>query len=140
LPTFYTISTVRNDIDRYQKNDSYSNCCSDLCSFFKDKSIEEIFDQPQILYQGIGFRYIKSRLDNSNNAKGKSNGYRLYYYVDKTKGTITILGFYPKTGRFGKPGLTKQEEKNMIEEYKASYRSGTLMEHEIGEAFSLVEQ
>lgn len=138
MPTFYTISSVRNDIERYQKNDSYSNCCNDLCSFFKDKSIGDIFDQPQILFQGIGFRYLKSRLDNSNNAKGKSNGYRLYYYVDKPKETVTILGFYPKTGRFGKPDITNQEEKSMIEEYKAEYRAGLLLKHEIIERFSLI--
>jgi mRNA-degrading endonuclease RelE of RelBE toxin-antitoxin system len=111
LPNFYTISSVRSDLSRYKKNNSYGNCCIDLCSFFQYKSIEDIFNQPQVLYENGNFRYLKSRLDNSNNGKGKSCGYRLYYYVDREKESVTLLGFYPKVGKYGKPDISKTEEK-----------------------------
>ncbi len=55
------------------------------------KLIDEIFSQPQILYDNGNFRYLKSRVDNSSNGKGKSYGYRLYYYVDREKAAVTLL-------------------------------------------------
>lgn len=62
----------------------------------------------------------------------------MYYYVDKNKKTITILGFYAKTGKLGKPDLSKQEEKHIIEEYKSEYKAGILQEHEIVATFSII--
>jgi len=135
LPVFYTISSVRSDLSRYKKNNSYSNCCNDLCSFFLNKSIDDIFSLPQILYDNGDFRYLKSRLDNSNNGKGKSCGYRLYYYVDREKECVTLLGFYPKVGKYGKPDISKAEEKQMILDYKEELRAGLLVEHSIKKNF-----
>lgn len=135
MPDFYTISSVRSDLSRYKKNNSYSNCYSDLCSFFQNKSIEDIFNQPQVLYENGNFRYLKSRLDNSNNGKGKSCGYRLYYYVDREKESVTLLGFYPKVGKYGKPDISKAEEKKMILDYREELRTNSLVEHSIKNNF-----
>lgn len=129
--SFYTIASVRSDLSRYKKNNSYSNCFDDLCSFFHGKSIDEIFSQPQTLYDNGNFRYLKSRLENSSNGKGKSCGYGLYYYVDRKRERVTLLGFYPKVGKYGKPDISRAEERKMIMNYKEEVHANLLVEHSV---------
>jgi mRNA-degrading endonuclease RelE of RelBE toxin-antitoxin system len=55
--------------------------------------------------------FIKSRIVNSKSNKGKSAGYRIYFFVDRESSCVYLLDFYPKTGKYGKADLTKAEEK-----------------------------
>lgn len=132
---FYSISSFRENIDKYLKKDTYTNCKSDLCIFFEGKSIEDIFNSPILLAPNDQFRYIKSRLNNSNLNKGKRGCYRLYYYVDSINQNVFLLGFYPKNGKYGRGDLTDTEEKIMINEYKSEHRLGVLVEHNINKNF-----
>lgn len=124
-------------MEQFMKNDSYSNCYADLCRFFHGKSIGTIFSHPYLLYDGGNVRYIKSRLVNSNNGKGKSSGYRIYYYVDKENETVTILGFYPKTGKYGRPDISPSEEKKVIKIYREEKSAGKLVSHDVLNTFTL---
>ena len=139
MPTFLTISPVREEINQYRKHNSYNRCCIDLCDFFKDKTIEEIYNNRYILSEGKNCRYIKSRIDNSNNGKGKSSGYRVYYYVDFEKATITIIGFYPKVGKYGMSDIGKSQEKARIDKFREERGSGILVAHNIKQDFSVLE-
>lgn len=131
MPTFFTISPVRKDLSKYEKNNSYSNCCDDLCNFFKDKDIETIYNRPEVLHESTGWKYMKSRIENSNNGKGKSSGYRIYYYVDREKETIVILGFYPKTGKYGKSDISESEAKVLIKTYREELKREQLISHDL---------
>ncbi len=132
---FFSISAFRDNLAKYLKKDTYTNCKNDLCIFFKGKSIEDIFNSPILLAPNNQFRYIKSRLNNSNLNTGKSGSYRLYYYVDVVNQNVFLLGFYPKTGKYGRGDLTDSEEKIMIKQYKAEKKAGALIEHDINHCF-----
>lgn len=131
MPTFYTISSVREDIKKYKKCDSYLRCCNDLCSYFKDRDTETIYSHPYLISEGNNWRFIKSRLENSNSGKGKSNGYRLYYFVDRTTEEVILLGFYPKVGKYGQSDLTKTEIKKILNTFRTERDNRQLVVHDI---------
>ncbi len=136
---FYTISSVRKDIEKFQGNKAYGKCCQDLCSLFAGKTIDDIFNQPRALKEHNRMRYIKSRINNSNNGRGASSGYRVYYYVDLEKELVTIVKFYPKVGKYGQINMTPTEEKEVIAEYRAERDNNLLVSHSITRNFSLQE-
>lgn len=72
--------------------------------------------------------------------KGKSGGYRLYFYVDVENETIFLLGFYPKSGKYGCEDLTQTEEKQMIHAYNEEKNSKALIEHDMNNNFEEVKQ
>ena len=128
---FFSISSLRDSINSYLKYDSYRNCKLDLCDFFKDQTIDVIFNNPILLAPSKTFRFIKSRIQNSNYNKGKSGGYRLYYCVDISSQNVYLLGYFPKTGKFGREDLTNTEEKIMINKFSSERTSNTLVLHNI---------
>lgn len=136
---FYSISSLRSDIDKYKKKDTYTNCESDLCNFFLGKPIQEIFSLPILLAPNDNFRYIKSRVTNSRFNTGKSGCYRLYYYVDLINESVYLMGYYPKTGKYGRGDLTDTEEKNMIETFKKEKKGKLLIQHDIENDFVCLE-
>lgn len=140
MAKFFSISLLREDIDHYLKKDTYTNCKSDLCIFFRGKSINDVFNSPILLAPNDKFRYIKSRVENSNLNKGKSGCYRLYYYVDIENEYVYLLGFYPKTGKYGRGDLSKTEEKNMITKFKEEKKAALLEEHDIDDDFKTLKE
>lgn len=71
--------------------------------------------------------------------KGKSSSYRLYYYVDTKSENVYLLGFYPKTGAYGREDLSKTEEKLMIQAFADERKKGILVEHDVNDNFKVVE-
>jgi mRNA-degrading endonuclease RelE of RelBE toxin-antitoxin system len=128
---FFSTKSLRADIEKYLKKDEYKNCRQDLCNFFAGKSIADIFAQPILLSANKDFHFIKSRLENSCFNKGKSSGYRLYYYVDGFKEMVYFIGFYPKTGKYGREDLTETELKILIRQFSDEKKQGILLEHNI---------
>jgi mRNA-degrading endonuclease RelE of RelBE toxin-antitoxin system len=112
----------------------YNNCRKDICGFFSRKTTAEIFEHPILIAPNNTIRLIKSRINNSNSKQGKSSGYRLYYYVNIEKDSVYLLGFYPKTGKYGKPDLTDTETKILLKEFNSEKESGSLIEHDLTEA------
>ena len=80
---------------------------------------------------------IKSRFLNTNNTKGSRGGYRIYYYVDLEKDSVTIVKLYPKIGPYGMENLSRKEEKDVIGEYRRERDENTLLQHDIVWEFSL---
>lgn len=128
---FFTISTLRESIHNYCRRDEYGykNCKNDICDFFREKNIVTIFNQPILISPSKNFNFIKSRIDNSTYNKGKSGGYRLYYYVDSVNEYVYLLGFFPKTGKYGREDLTDTEVKIMIKKFAEEKKNGILEEH-----------
>lgn len=57
---------------------------------------------------------IKVRVANSDTHSGKSNGYRLIYYAEKSNGTIYLLTIYYKKE---KANITNKEIQKLILKY-----------------------
>jgi mRNA-degrading endonuclease RelE of RelBE toxin-antitoxin system len=57
---------------------------------------------------------VKVRIANSNTNSGKSNGYRLIYYAEKSDGTIYLLTIYYKKE---KANITNKEIQELILRY-----------------------
>lgn len=108
---------LREDLVKYVKKAEYTNCIKDLCDFFLNKSIGDIFSQPILISPNKDFNFIKSRLPNSSLNKGKSGGYRVYYYVDIRDSIVYLIGFYPKTGKYGCVDLTSADLKACIRKF-----------------------
>lgn len=66
---------------------------------------------------------------------GKSGGYRIYFLADRKNQRITILAFYPKTGKFGKSDLSRDEERACFELYKKEKDNDALVVHDISNKF-----
>lgn len=133
---FYTTTSVRNDIEKYRKKNSYSRCCEDLCAFFEGKDIETVARQPKLLGASGKIHFQKSRFASSNSGKGKSGGYRVYYVVDTEHKTVTVIGFFPKTGSLGIDDISNAGYKQIITEYKSEKASGLLCRHDVSRAFT----
>lgn len=135
---FFTTEPFRKFIESYLKKDEYKSCKKDLCSFFLDKSIETIFSQPILVAPNKNFNFIKSRLENSCFNKGKSGGDRLYYYVDRVLNHVHLVGFFPKTGKYGRDDLTDTELKVLIRNFSTEKEKGLLREHDIKKDFEVI--
>lgn len=140
MPRFFSTSPFRESIAGYQKKDTYAHCIADLCQFFTGLTIAQIFNLPILLAPNSTCRYIKSRVANSNFNKGKSGSYRLYFYADIETEHVYLLGYYPKTGKFGRSDLSNTEEKNMIQWFKTEKKNGTLVEHDLCQNFEAIKQ
>jgi|OM-RGC.v1.025550168 mRNA-degrading endonuclease RelE of RelBE toxin-antitoxin system len=136
---FFSTEAFRKSLDSYLKKDEYKYCIKDLCDFFSDKSIDIIFTQPILIAPNKNIHFIKSRINNSIFNKGKSGGYRLYYYVDKTLAHVYLIGYYPKTGRYGKDDLTDTELKILIRNFASEKQKGVLKEHDITNDFTEID-
>lgn len=128
---FYIISTIQQDLDNYLKCDLYASCKYDLCNFFKNKRIEEIFSLPILVAPNDNFRFIKSRIANSKTTNGKSGGYRVYFCVDLSKETVYFIGFYPKNGKYGKTDLLKEELKKLLNKFNEEKQKEKLIQVDI---------
>lgn len=136
---FFSTKSLRKDIEKYLKKDEYRNCRQDLCHFFSGKSIKDIFVLPILISASKDFHFIKSRLENSCFNKGKSGGYRLYYYVDGLQKLVYLVGFFPKTGKYGREDLTETELKILIRSFGAEKKEGILVEHSIKNHFEKLD-
>jgi len=136
----YSTHSVRETFRNYIKKDEYKNCKRDLCNFFKSKTIEDIFSKPILLFPNPGFNFIKSRIENSSFNKGKSGGYRLYYYVDRQKSFVYLVGFFAKTGKYGRDDLTDHELKLLIQSFGREKADHNLIEHSLRDFAEITHQ
>lgn len=140
MPRFFCTQEVNKSISKYLKKDEYKTCKKDLCSFFSGKTIAVIKTLPILLSTNQDFYFIKSRVDNTSFNKGKSGGYRLYFYVDEPKDSVYLIGFYPKTGKHGRDDLTDTEVKLHIRSFANEKKSNTLIEYNIDDEFAIIEK
>lgn len=125
---FYITPNHNAEIDKYLKKDEYRLCRNDLCEFFSGKSCGEITSSPRLITVNDSFYFIKSRIQNSSFNKGKSGGYRLYFYADAKSEIVYIIGYYPKSGKYGREDLTDTELKIAIKTFAAAKEAQSLLE------------
>ncbi|MEA1955880.1 MAG: type II toxin-antitoxin system RelE/ParE family toxin [Campylobacterota bacterium] len=85
---FETVDLFDKQFKKLSKK--YNLIKNDLISFVSD------FETSHQLSTRIKTNLYKTRISNSNKNKGKSAGYRVYYYV-KIEDTIYLLSIYDKS-------------------------------------------
>lgn len=108
---YLSITKFRNAINALTKKtkNGYSSIITDISSDFQSKTIHEIRNNRDMVLEETTFSIIKLRLPNTNLHLSKSDGYRLIYYVHKTKDIVVFMYVYPKRGPSGMITVKKDE-------------------------------
>lgn len=103
----------QNDIKHYRKR--FKNVTKDLDKIIGKLATGELIGDnvPKVKIKEIDEEIRKVRVINTDSNKGKSNGYRLIYYVVKKDGTIFLLTVYYKKD---KENITPDEIAQLIKE------------------------
>ncbi|KAF6565462.1 type II toxin-antitoxin system RelE/ParE family toxin [Paenibacillus sp. EKM202P] len=103
------------DIKYYKRKKKYTNIDDDLDEIISElENGNFVGDEIPNLNIPINEHSYKVRAVNSNTKVGKSNGYRLIYYVIKDDFTIFLLTVYYKKD---KENITNEEIESLIKEY-----------------------
>jgi len=113
---FDTTSVYENDIKRLSKK--LPNLKKDICAEFKGKTIDEILAKKYLLQDAGNYKTIKVRIANSQQNKGKSNGFRLIILVDRISETVTFLKLYSKVSVDAKENVSKKEVREFLKIFK----------------------
>ena len=101
-----------SELEKLQRNNSYSEVLSDICNFLADKSIDELHLTVDLLKKTPSIYSLnKYRIANSASNKGKSSSYRCICVCLPKKNSIYLGYIYPKTGSHGRDNLEKQDYK-----------------------------
>lgn len=138
----YSISIFRESLSRLTKksSDGYYNCKPDICSFFNNKSFDDIWEMHYRVKDLGNIRIIKIRIQNSNQNTSKSAGYRIIICCNKNHGTVTLLNIYPKRGGYSRVDQEKDEYKDQLRCYAAEFGNGTLVSHNIADQLSEIKE
>jgi len=102
------------DIKHYKKK--FKNVADDINSVVEELQKGNLIGTPipNIEMKDNNDNIIKVRIANSNTNSGKSNGYRMIYYAEKSDGTIYLLTIYYKKE---KANITNKEIQELILKY-----------------------
>lgn len=104
------------DIEYYEKKKKFKNITDDIDSVVKDLELGNLVgDIITDIDIPIDNHTYKVRAANSNTKVGKSNGYRIIYYVIKDDKEIYLITIYYKKEDKSIP--TKKEIVSIIKEY-----------------------
>jgi mRNA-degrading endonuclease RelE of RelBE toxin-antitoxin system len=116
------------DIQNLEK-EGYHSVCEDVKDFIsKCKTTQDFFDLQTALTSAGNVRTIKHRVKDSGHARGTSSGFRIILIVNKKTDKVTLCHIYPKRGSVGKVSASKDEMKEIINEYSVQYKSQKLRE------------
>lgn len=109
-------------------NSGYNSVRTDVKDF-KDKinSFQEFFELPTCIIPSNEVRTIKHRLKDSFNRRGTRGGFRIIFIANKKTETITFCHIYPKVGTLRKISVSKEEVKEIVNEYVQLYKSKSLL-------------
>ena len=102
------------DIKMYQKK--FKSVGDDVDEIVKELKVGNLIGNaiPNIKMKDDEDHVIKVRVANSDTHCGKSNGYRLIYYAEKSDGTIYLLTIYYKKE---KENISNKEIQELIIKY-----------------------
>ena len=103
------------ELTKKQKN-GYNSIIKDISSDFQSKTIDEIRHNRDMVLEDTMYSIIKLRLPNSDLKLSKSDGFRLIYYVHKTKDIVVFIYVYPKRGPLGLITIKQQEILQYLEQ------------------------
>lgn len=113
------------------KRGVYATVEEEVCTAFKDVSIEQIRQNRDMILLDDPRIIIKLRLPDKKHKLAKKDGFRLIYLVYKNSEEVAFLDIYPKNGPMQQLDIDDQQVVNLVRQYVDEKESGTLRTYEI---------
>lgn len=113
------------------KRGVYATVEEEICTAFKDVSIEQIRQNRDMILLDDPRIIIKLRLPDKKHKLAKKDGFRLIYLVYKNSEEVAFLDIYPKNGPMQQLDIDDQQVVNLVRQYVDEKESGTLRTYEI---------
>lgn len=125
---FYAISRFWEQLDTLLKvkRGVYSAVQDEICSEFKNKTIEQIRANRDMILIANESLIIKLRLLDKIHKLAKKDGYRLIYLVSKTTDTVVLLYIYPKRGPLQRISIYTNELTELLNLFSQELQANTL--------------
>ena len=113
------------------KRGVYASVEEEVCTAFKDVSIEQIRQNRDMILLDDPRIIIKLRLPDKRHKLAKKDGFRLIYLVYKNSEEVAFLDIYPKNGPMQQLDINDQQVVNLVRQYVDEKENGTLRTYEI---------
>ncbi len=113
------------------KRGVYATVEEEVCTAFKDVSIEQIRQNRDMILLDDPRLIIKLRLPDKRHKLAKKDGFRLIYLVYKNSEEVAFLDIYPKNGPMQQLDIDDQQVVNLVRQYVDEKENGTLRTYEI---------
>lgn len=113
------------------KRGVYATVEEEVCTAFKDVSIEQIRQNRDMILLDDPRIIIKLRLPDKKHKLAKKDGFRLIYLVYKNSEKVAFLDIYPKNGPMQQLDINDQQVVNLVRQYVDEKENGTLRTYEI---------
>lgn len=113
------------------KRGVYATVEEEVCTAFKDVSIEQIRQNRDMILLDDPRIIIKLRLPDKRHKLAKKDGFRLIYLVYKNSEEVAFLDIYPKNGPMQQLDIDDQQVVNLVRQYVDEKENGTLRTYEI---------
>ena len=113
------------------KRGVYATVEEEVCTAFKDVSIEQIRQNRDMILLDDPRLIIKLRLPDKKHKLAKKDGFRLIYLVYKNSEEVAFLDIYPKNGPMQQLDINIQQVVNLVRQYVDEKENGTLRTYEI---------
>ena len=113
------------------KRGVYATVEEEVCTAFKNVSIEQIRQNRDMILLDDPRIIIKLRLPDKKHKLAKKDGFRLIYLVYKNSEEVAFLDIYPKNGPMQQLDIDDQQVVNLVRQYVDEKESGTLRTYEI---------
>ena len=113
------------------KRGVYATVEEEVCTAFKDVSIEQIRQNRDMILLDDPRIIIKLRLPDKKHKLAKKDGFRLIYLVYKNSEEVAFLDIYPKNGPMQQLDIDDQQVVNLVRQYVDEKENGTLRTYEI---------
>lgn len=109
----------------------YRGVTEEISKEFKNKEIDEIRNNRDMILMQEDAIVIKLRLPDKKQRLSKRDGYRLIYLVSTKKENVVFLSVYPKNGPSQKLDITECELKDMLTQFISEARENLLEKFDI---------
>ncbi len=113
------------------KRGVYASVEEEVCTAFKNVSIEQIRQNRDMILLDDPRIIIKLRLPDKKHKLAKKDGFRLIYLVYKNSEEVAFLDIYPKNGPMQQLDINDQQVVNLVRQYVDEKENGTLRTYEI---------
>ncbi len=131
--SYYAITNFLQRIERLEKvrRGVYMGVRSEIQNEFRNKSIEEIRINRDMILSENDLIVIKLRLPDKKQRLSKKDGYRLIYLVSKINATVVFLDIYPKNGPSRQLSITEGDLKQLLSSFIEEMQDNTLSSYTI---------
>lgn len=133
MTSYYAITNFLQRIERLEKvrRGVYTGVRAEIQKEFKDKSIEEIRINRDMILSENDLIVIELRLPDKKQRLSKKDGYRLIYLVSKINATVVFLDVYPKNGPSRQISITEGDLKQLLSSFIEEMQNNTLSSYPI---------